>query len=432
MTDNNSGGTGNAEGTHQRKQFFDILEKEVDLEEELSEVPKKRFVIPIIKKNLGIDRTEKIPNEIDERSLKKIYKALDEMIGGYVAELINDILRRPLLLNELRDIKDIQSLDALESKKYLKPLLDFQDSYLSTDEWKESKALLEAADDLLDNISGVIKTRYLGMLENSWGLYYWKSGEYDLAEKKFKNSLGLAKKVNDKDMVAKAYHGLGVLYGDAKEDKMEAVKQNEKCIKTLKRLEQTNSNLRREASVLNNIGVAYHKMAEDSKLKDEDEKVKEYFKRAAENYKEAIDLAVKLNYTHMVGWVSFNLGEIYAYLGEFDKANSCSQDSREIYQKELDNERGLSGVEMLDAVIALQKGDYDSALDYINKSLDLRKKLKEPRRTADALVCRGDINLEMDDIAGAKEDYQESLEIYESMGSSDGVERVKKKISNIG
>lgn len=419
------------ENSFDKGKFFEILDEEIDLEEELSEVPKKHFVIPIIKKNLGIDRTDKIPSEIDENSLKKIYEAVESMIGGYTAEYIYDILKRPLLMKELRDVDDLESLDPFQSREYLQALLDLQEGYLDTSEWKKGIVLLRASEHLMDNIGGTEKVGLKGRLEDNWGLYYWKNGDYEKAENKFKNALKISMEIKDQDLTARAYHGLGVLYGDAKEDKMVAVRQNVNCLETLREMEESNKVLRREASVLNNIGVAYHKMAEDSKILDESEDERGYLESAAENYKEAIDLAVKLNYMNMVGWVSFNLGEVYAFLGEIEKAEQCSQDSREIYENELDDERGLSGVEMLDAVISLEKGELEKALEHINTSLELREELKEPRRVADALVCRGDIYLELDKKDDSEADYQKSLDIYSSIGSYDGVERVKRKLENL-
>lgn len=419
------------EKSFDKGKFFEILDEEIDLEEELSEVPKKHFVIPIIKKNLGIDRTDKIPSEIDENSLKKIYEAVESMIGGYTAEYIYDILKRPLLMKELRDVDDLESLDPFQSREYLQALLDLQEGYLDTSEWKKGIVLLQASEHLMDNIGGTKKIGLKGRLEDNWGLYYWKNGDYEKAENKFKNALKISMEIKDQDLTARAYHGLGVLYGDAKEDKMVAVRQNVNCLETLREMEESNKVLRREASVLNNIGVAYHKMAEDSKILDESEDEMGYLESAAENYKEAIDLAVKLNYMNMVGWVSFNLGEVYAFLGEIEKAEQCSQDSREIYENELDDERGLSGVEMLDAVISLEKGELEKALEHINTSLELREELKEPRRVADALVCRGDIYLELDKKDDSEADYQKSLDIYSSIGSYDGVERVKRKLENL-
>lgn len=239
--------------------------------------------------------------------MKKIYEAVESMIGGYTAEYIYDILKRPLLMKELRDVDDLESLNPFQSREYLQALLDLQEGYLDTSEWKKGIVLLRASEHLMDNIGGTEKVGLKGRLEDNWGLYYWKNGDYEKAENKFKNALKISMEIKDQDLTARAYHGLGVLYGDAKEDKMVAVRQNVNCLETLREMEESNKVLRREASVLNNIGVAYHKMAEDSKILDESEDERGYLESAAENYKEAIDLAVKLNYMNMVGWVSFNL-----------------------------------------------------------------------------------------------------------------------------
>ncbi len=190
---------------------------------------------------------------------------------------------------------------------------------------------------------------------------------------------------------------------------------------------QSNRVLRRKASVLNNIGVAYHKMAEDSMVHGGDE-TEEHLRDAVERYREAIEIAKEIDYSHMQGWVSFNMGEVLAKLERIDEAREYSKEARRIYEIELNNDRGLSGVEMLDAVIELNGKNLEKSLDHIETSLELRRKLDQPRRIADALVCRGDIFSEKGEEKKGIDDYKEALEIYEEIGSRDGVEKVKKKL----
>ena len=126
------------------------------------------------------------------------------------------------------------------------------------------------------------------------------------------------------------------------------------------------------------------------------------------------------------------MGEIYAILGQLDKAEECSRKSRRIYTEETPNERGLSGVEMLDAVISMERKEFRSAIESIDRSMEIRQRIGEPRRIADALDLRGDIRLASGDMEGAAEDYREAQAIYESIGSAAGVGKTGGKLSAMG
>ncbi len=57
--------------------------------------------------------------------------------------------------------------------------------------------------------------------------YCGRGGEYERAEERFEKALSLAKDQGNKDLIARAYHGMGVLYGDVEEDKEIPIEKNE-------------------------------------------------------------------------------------------------------------------------------------------------------------------------------------------------------------
>ncbi len=409
-----------------KQSLLEILSEEMDVNSMLNSLPSKELIIPTIRKQLGIDEDE-IPNQIDRNRIDVIYSSLKNVVGMHLAEMVKDILMRPILLNELKNIPDIDSLNPIESKRYLIPLLDFEESYVNTENWKKAATLLEIAETLVSNITGSIKPELETRINSNWGIYFWKRGKYDLSKSKFEKALELAQEVGDKKLLAKVYHGLGVLYGDYAEDKKVAIRYNEKCIKILSELDESDSSiLRMKASVFNNIGVAYHKMEDlDSENKEE------HLRNSAKNYDEALKFAREIGYSYMEGWVLFNAGEIYAFLGDLEKAENYLIEARDIFEQKLPNDRGLSGVEMLDSVIYMQKGEFDNALESINKSLELRERLKEPRRIADALVLRGDIYVRKNEVENAKSDYETALRIYDSIGSKDSIKRIEEKLEKL-
>lgn len=406
-----------------KQSLLEILSEKVDVESMLMGLPRKELIFAVIKKQVG---DKQIPNYMEADKINSIYNSLKSIVGVHLADTVRDVLMRPILLNELKSIVDIHSLDPIESKKYLVPLLDFEESYVNTQSWRKAATLLEIADKLAHNITGSIKSKMEARINNDWGIYYWKRGKYELSESKFKLALESAQKTKDDKLLAKVYYGLGVLYGDYEGDKNIAIEYNEKSLDILSRIGESDPSLMRmKASIFNNIGVAYHKMA-DIDLESREEHLRD----AAKNYENSIKISRDIGYSYMEGWVLFNAGEVYAFLGDLEKAEQCSMESRDIFENTLRNDKGLSGVEMLDAIIYMQKGELDEAVKHVNESLELREKLKEPRRIADALVLRGDIYLRLDDAESAGKDYKTALEIYHSINSKDSVERVEGKLKN--
>jgi len=301
--------------------------------------------------------------------------------------------------------------------------------------------MLILADDFAKHVTGLIKPRVYARMDNNWGIYLWKCGDYAEAEKKLqKANAGISELIKkhgaeiqkEEDieknnyLYARILHGFGTLYGDFLEDKTQAIEFNQKCLQQLVKIEKTYKTQRMETSVLNNIGVAYHKMAEIFP-----EKQVEYLSEAVKSYESALEVSRSINHANMTGWLLFNAGEVYALLGNFEKAEECAAESRKIFTEESPGERGLSGVEMLDAVIYMQKGDYNQALEHITKSLELREKLNEPRRIADALDYRGDIYIELNKKTEAKADYEKANLIYSSIGSQDKIKKTTEKIELI-
>jgi tetratricopeptide (TPR) repeat protein len=278
-------------------------------------------------------------------------------------------------------------------------------------------------------------------MDVDWGIYLWKCGDYSEAEKKFeKANAGISvllnkhgKEITDPaeitkniELRARVLHGFGVLYEDFIEDKRKAIEYFKDCLSALSKLEETYKNKKMKTSILNNLGVAYHKMSE----LHPDERV-QHLNESIMHYEAALATARSIRYTKMVGWLLFNAGEIYALLGQLEKAMDYSRESRKIFSEEVVSDRGMSGVETLDAVINMQKKDYSEAMECINKSIELREKIGEPRRIADAVDYRGNVYLAFGERSKAAEDYQRANAIYKSIGSQAGIKRTEDKINSV-
>ncbi len=397
-----------------RESLGEILNEPIDIRADIEKLPSGDFILRIVEKHVNLD------GPIDGNAIAKVKNYVENFFGIYSAERVATIFKYPMMQSELSKLldEDFSKVDALKSTKYVSFLLNATEEYLNREGWRKTDSLLWAAEELVKNITGKKRLPLEAEINLNYALYKWKVGDYFGSIKKARDSLKVARKIKDKKLIARNYHLFGVLYGDFLDDKKPAVWFDEECLRMIKD-NTDNSSKRLKASLYNNLGVAYHKMADM-----DEEKREEYLRKAAESYEKGINICGDIGYKKMEGWLYFNLGEVYAYLHEFDNAETASIEARKIFD-ELDDPRGVSGVLMCDAVIEGEKGNPKEALEYINKSLEIRESSGEPRRVADALVFRGQLYQKLGDTEDAKHDFEIALSIYDKIGS-----REAEKIRN--
>jgi tetratricopeptide (TPR) repeat protein len=430
-----------------RQNMVSILDEEMRLDSLIANLPEPEIILGMLLKRLGLDDSGQLPEDVSNEDIAEVAKAIRFSLGDAVSEAFKDVMKQPKFLKAIRKLfsthpDDFTALGEELSRRYSDVLLNFAERYVETPNWIKTQSLIIIADSLVNNVSGRERSRLDARLEVNWGVYLWKCGDYSEAERKFQNASDaiaeLVKKAGKEDASAaeaamnaelqvRVLQGFGLLYGDLLEDKTQSIGFNKACLVKLAELEDTYLRRKMKATIFNNLGVAYHRMAEQFPDNKEN-----HLTEAALHYEEALNIARSIHYTRMVGWVLFNAGEIYAYLGQLEKAARYSAESRKIFSINLPSDRGLSGVEMLDAVIYLEMKNYDEAMESINRSIALREKHNEPRRIADALDLRGDIKLAFGDRPGARDDYSKALAIYRSMGSIAGLGKTEKKLGRLG
>ena len=426
-----------------KQNMLEILEEEIRLENLLAELPETEMIISIMKKQLNMDAGASLPEDFSKEDIIKLSEAIKISLGESISTAFKDVLRQPKLLRALKTLhsthaEDIGSMDPVLSKRYAEVLLDFAERYMETPNWKKTEALIIMAEYLIKNVTGNAKPRLFARLDVNWGIYLWKCGDYSEAEKKLQKAnagITVLLKKHDKEVTdqteinrnlelhARIMLGFGVLYGDSREDKTQAIKYYKECLDLLSKVEALYKNRKMRASILNNLGVTCHRMAEIHPAGRE-----KYLNEALSHFEEGLESARSIHLSKMEGWILFNTGEIYALLGKLDKAERYSLNARVIFTEETPSERGLSGVEMLDAVINIEKKEFPKALESIERSIVLREKLKEPRRLADALDMRGDIQKALGNFKEAAYDYRLAHAIYASIGSAAGMNRVEPKM----
>lgn len=429
-----------------RQNMLGILDEETHLINLLSDLPETGLIISIIRTQLGLERGTDLPSDLKKEQIVKVSKAIENNLGPAMSEAFKEVAKQPKLMKALKKLfsthsEDYEDLDPLLSRRYADVLLDFAERYMETPDWKRTQAVLIITESLVKNVTGAAKPRLYARMDVNWGIYLWKCGDYSWAGNRLeKAQAGITallkkhgKEITDpaeirknKELQARVLLSLGILYGDYYEDKSKAIESYEESLTILEGLEDSFKNKKMRTRLLNNLGVTHQIMAE----MDPDERT-DHLNESAIYYDIALSTARSIRFTTMVGWILFNAGEVHAMLGDLDKAEEYSRESRRIFGEETPGDRGMSGVEMLDALINLRKGDHAKALECINRSIELREQLGEPRRIADAVESRGDIRRAAGDAEGALEDYRQANAIYKSIDAKAGIKKTKEKIKSL-
>ncbi len=430
-----------------RQGMLEILDEEMRLGSLLSDLPEAEAITFIIRKQLNLGKEDDLPTDLTNEEIQRIHATINLSLGGAIAEAFKEAAKQPKLLKAMKTLytahkEDRETLDPMLCKRYADVLLDFAEKYHESQNWKKTQSILITAESLVKKVTGSAKPRLFARMDATWGIYLWRCGDYQEAERRFeKANAGVTallrkhgKDITDPSEVrknmelqARIMHGFGVLYGELLEDKTRAIQHYERALAIISGLEGTYKNKKMMTGILNSLGVVNHRMA---LLKPEGRQ--KYLTEAAGKYEEGLATARDIHFTSMEGWILFNAGEVYALLGEYDRARKYSELSKSIFGRERLNERGMSGVEMLDAIIGLQTERYGEALASINRSIGLRERIGEPRRLADALECRGDILAASGDTERATADYEMANAIYRSISSEAGARKTAEKLGGLG
>lgn len=212
--------------------------------------------------------------------------------------------------------------------------------------------------------------------------YYYQSNNRDAAIQ-FQNSLRLFDSLGFKSGIANILSNLGSTYFNAGE----GTKAIDFHLRALKIGEELSDSVR-IGTALNGIGSVYNNKDETR------DKALEYFLKALPIFR-------KINYEGGVATVSMNVGEIYKKKKLYDSAVQYLDESLEVYRGTIDATFPLN---LLGEIYA-EQGDFEEALMYHNKALEIARKLDGKLEIAQSLIG----------IASAqnkKGNYKISIEFY--------------------
>ncbi|MCD4709371.1 MAG: tetratricopeptide repeat protein, partial [Bacteroidales bacterium] len=196
------------------------------------------------------------------------------------------------------------------------------------------------------------------------GLGHYMQGDYADAFKNWEPSLKIYEELGDDQLVANLLSNQGSIYSTIGKN-VEAIEYYLRALKMAEKLADST----RIGTLLLNIGVVY---SEQTATLD----------TARDYYLKAIEIGESIGYLDLLGIGSINLGEVYFEKGEYDSALYYFERSLTIVTSSIDIASSLSFIGSIFAA----KENYQTAITYHQDALEMARKENAQRETAGILL----------------------------------------------
>ena len=229
----------------------------------------------------------------------------------------------------------------------------------------------------LDNKRGI------GIAYNNLGNQYLRLSEFDLAIENYKKSLEIFKEIGMDNGTAASLTGMAVIYEYLKqyESALEVHKEVLEIRKKQDRpsdLANTNSNIAITYSSLlfDTLTNIYGEMFIDTILSKNIKPDIEYGKEAIRYNTTALEIRKEINDIRGLSITLPNLGNMYLYMGEMDKAEAYFTEWLQLPEDVHDNETKIATYLGL-GKISMYRRDFNTAKVYFNLALRIADKIKK-------------------------------------------------------
>jgi tetratricopeptide (TPR) repeat protein/class 3 adenylate cyclase len=225
-------------------------------------------------------------------------------------------------------------------------------------------------------------------------------GQWQLAEKCFKNALSDAEKMDAPLLKGRANDALGTLlmlkghYKEARYELEKAANYFEQVI-----------DFQGIIKVYGNLGNLYFRQG--------------YYEKATDYFKQSIRFSLD-NDRLINPQIVSNLGLTYMNLGNFTEGVLVQEEALSLCKKNNDVV-GMSILSVNLGIVLTEKGDTDAALQQLEQGLALAQKLGNQQLTSIALGCIGNIWLTKGNFEKAEQHLVQDLAITETLGDRQGI-----------
>ena len=240
------------------------------------------------------------------------------------------------------------------------------------------------------------------------GLADYMQGAYGEAVDHWQHSVEIFDQIGDKENVARLYSNIGAVYFNQSDD----ITALEFYLKSQKVAEEIGDTLRL-MTALTNIGAIY----------GQKEKT---FDQALEYDLRALAMGEQMKDDNIVGTLASNIGEIYLAQGNDSLALSYFYESLFAHEGTENETYALRGI----GKVYKQRGEYDKALGFLEKSLALATNLDAKMDMSQSLRDIAVVNMEMGQYDRALSNYKTALALAVDIGSKQDQKDIYKGMSD--
>ncbi len=235
------------------------------------------------------------------------------------------------------------------------------------------------------------------ILKNT-GSIYFQLGEYDSAERQWKNALQIAEQTQNYDETALLTQKLGEMYYRQKKTNQAA-----EAFQKAAQIHRNAENLAGEARSFNGLGAVYQTLGKQNEALKAYHDAQRMFAMAENSRGEAFSIN--------------NIGNIYFYSQQTDKAKNLFQKAADIMESS-DDLHGAAYVLNNLGGAQMNAGDYRQARNTFIKALKIRKKIGDRRGQIAVLRNLGKLNLILGNIQLALDRFREAFNTTLYLGKS--------------
>ncbi|WP_197278720.1 tetratricopeptide repeat protein [Pseudanabaena sp. 'Roaring Creek'] len=260
------------------------------------------------------------------------------------------------------------------------------------------------------------------------GYVYDRLGQYDKAIDLYQQSLLIAREIQLPIGEIASLNKLGAAYDNMGQYE-KAINFYQQGLDIARKIEQLYSEnpapnnpfvqmdkqsiIHSEAASLNNLGIVYAYLGQ--------------YEKAIEFYQQSLKILDKSQDHVFQGLVLDNLGTSYRILGKYEKAISFQQRSLEI-ARSMKNYQNEAGTLINLGVTYSSLGQYQTSIELHQQSLDIFRKINDRRGEGTALINLGNNYRELGDFTKALDFYQQSLVITNQIGDREGQGKVFRNL----